>query len=147
MAIVIIIFLCVIIFFMLKGKAQVHSADYRQSASQIDREVAQGKPLNQPSWLKNDDKERLFTNGVLMLIRRTSVPLAFAVRGFMSPESSAVLFALVAKMEAQGASFAGQQTAAARYIEESWNDLLSSDQEDFRAATVLEEVRYKSEFK
>ena len=85
---------------LLKGKARVHGADYRQSVSQVDADLGKRKILTEPSWLKDSEKEKLFTNRVLMLMRRTSVPFAYSVRGFMSPYSSAVLFALAAKMEA-----------------------------------------------
>ncbi|GGC16997.1 hypothetical protein GCM10007205_27460 [Oxalicibacterium flavum] len=140
----IIVILSFVIYSILKGKSRKNHIDYLRAVRDLDASIAQGQKNSVPSWLKNDDKERQFTNAVLALIRKTTVPLTYAVRGFMSPDASAVLFGLAANMETQGATFIEQQIAAVRYIEENWNQLSLNDQDSFRKETLLEEMTYKA---
>ena len=105
---------------------------YQMANRQVDTETVRRRP----SWLSNSNKEKDFFDGVIMFVRRGSSPIAFAMHGFMSPQSAEVLFSFAANLESQGASFTEQQMASAKFIEEAWARMLSEDQDHFLSRTT-----------
>jgi hypothetical protein len=100
---------------------------YQMANRQVDTETVR----RSPSWLSSSKKEKAFFDGVIMFVGRGSSPIAFAMRGFMSPQSTEVLFSFAANLESQGASFTEQQMASAKFIEQSWVELSSEDRDHF----------------
>lgn len=115
-----------------KPKPGTNSADYQTALRQIDTETNRRRP----SWLNNSRKEKEFFDGVMTLVGRGSTPIAYAAHGFMSPQSSEIMFSFAASMESQGASFAEQQATTAKFIDQMWTEMLSHDQENFLRATA-----------
>jgi TPR repeat protein len=115
-----------------KGKSRKHFGDYQMALRQIDTETVR----HRPSWLSNSGKEEEFFNVVMMLVCRGSVPVAYAMHGFMSPQSAEVLFSFAANMELQGASFTEQKVATAKFIEQMWAEMVSQDKDEFLRATT-----------
>jgi hypothetical protein len=105
---------------------------YQMAIRQIDTETVRRRP----SWLSNSKKEKDFFDGVIMFIRRGSIPIAYAMHGFMSPQSAEVLFSFAANLELQGASFTEQQMASAKFIEEAWAGMSSEDKDHFLRVTA-----------
>lgn len=92
---------------------------------------------HRPSWLSNSNKEREFFDKIIALINKgsTSPTMSiYAAHGFMSPQSSTILFSFAASMESQGATFDEQQVATVRFIKQMWDEMLPHDQEDFLRA-------------
>src|SRR4051812_7869135 len=114
-------------------KRQDHKSEIKQyqiSMRQIDTETVR----HRPSWLSKSSKEKEFFNGVMGFVGRSSVPVAYAMHGFMSPQSAEVMFSFAASMESQGASFIEQQVATAKFIEQMWAEMSSQDKDDFLRA-------------
>jgi hypothetical protein len=118
-----------------KSKSRSPAEMYQTALRRVDTETTHSRP----SWLRNSrkEKEKEFFDGVMALIRQGSAPTIYAAHGFMSPQSSGIMFSFAASMELQGASFAEQQAATAGFINQMWAEMLPHDKEDFLRATTI----------
>ncbi|QGM48264.1 hypothetical protein [Methylocystis heyeri] len=112
--------------------AELNDHDFKVALRQSEIDVW-GK---RPSWIGNNRKEKEFFDGVMTFSSRLSVPAAYIMHGFMSPQSSDVMFGFAANMESKGASFTQQQMATATFIEGAWDDMSSDDKTTFLKATA-----------
>ncbi len=101
---------------ILQAKARMHHADKAQAK----REVSAGAG-RLPSWLADRDKIEEFVHGIENVAEHRGVPKLFSAMILQDPELQKELMYYAGSMEAQGASFIGQQMAAVDKLVELHN--------------------------
>ena len=98
---------------IIQAKARMHHADKAQAM----RDVSAGT-VRFPSWLSDRDKIEEFVHGIENVAEHSGVPKLFSAMILQDPELQKELLYYVGSMEANGASFIGQQMAAAENLVE-----------------------------
>lgn len=98
---------------IIQAKARMHHADKAQAM----RDVSAGT-VRFPSWLSDRDKIEEFVHGIENVAEHSGVPKLFSAMILQDPELQKELLYYVGSMEANGASFIGQQMAAAEKLVE-----------------------------